>query len=341
MTTNIEMIKQHPTEIASVVRDKTFYISSDLYCAGLEDESYPLMTYGKFSRYEFCAIDENKKALSAKIRIEEIRSILRKSKELYKMDFAKQFEEKGNTNLSPAYTVQIKGKFNNLTPAQYLKENPNGLQELVNQKSYLEQHLVGKYAQSNQNQINAIIDAYNLYVSGQLDLNNVAGIQECVVYDGGMRPLVNRKVPTGVKPGCSFVYSMKITWNIGTDNPINVKIDNYYAPVIKTDKGLYNVNFSERDVTNYNSITFKMSVDEWMNSMENVEMDMRRFETVNYKKTYDEAKKLDTENKRAYTQQNQYNNVAYAPLYNAQPVQSVQMQPQPVYNNWNGGYSGQ
>lgn len=331
MTNTNDMIKQHPLEVASITRDKTFYVSSALSPAGANDGTFPLMTYGKFSRYEFCAIDENKKAVTSNVRIDAIRNIIRESKEIFKMDFAeKNKEDSSQANLSPAYTVQIKGKIANRTPAQYLKENPNGWQDLLTQKAYLEQNVNNpKYGASNQKQINAIVDAYNLYSAGQLDLSNVSSAKEMVVYDGGMRPLLNRKVPATVKPGCNFVYSLKITWKLGTDNPISVKIENYYAPVIKTDKGLLNVKYDQRDVGNSTTIVFNMSANEWMNVLENIELDMRRFECVNYKANYEEAQKLEKENRNNYMQ-NQSNQGYQQPTY-MQPQQYV------TYSNNNFG----
>ena len=293
MATNV------PNELFSVVRDKTFYITSHLAKAKLNEGEFPFMHYGKFSRFEFCVIQQNQQGqnipASAKIRVDETLHFIRLSKKAYEMHLETML--KGNndeTPSSPAYTVPINGgKFGKKTAVQYLAEHPDtGEQDLINQGKWLKDNLNKnpKYAPANQKQIDAIRDAIGLLRAGKLDLKNVHSNKVVTLFDGGMRPHMYKKVPPQINQNFHWIYELKIEWEVGAKNPVHITIQNYYAPVIKNENGTLNVKKGQMDKNNFTVNNINLSEDEWMNAVYMIESHMRNFEIVHAKSSFAEVK---------------------------------------------------
>lgn len=294
-----------PTEIASVVRDKTFYVASHLSPTSANNGDYPLMAYNSFSRYEFvniAQIDGKYTAASAKVTIPEVLQIIRYSKKIYDLYLDSRFNKKKTTQpdkstTSLAYSVKMQGKLKGKTPAQVLIENPEeGRTLLVSQGKWLSQNLQGKYKDANQRQIDAINDALNLQKIGSLSVNNIQTSSACAIYDGGMRPLIRKKIPDDVNPTCKFVYELKIEWAGSERNPAQITVQNYYAPVITQENGTLNVLKSKADPHHRIINTMSLSAEEWMNVIYAIEMDMRRFEMVYAKRNIQEAEEIQKRN---------------------------------------------
>ena len=324
---------RYPLEITNVVRKQTFYINSHLSLADEKEAEPPLMTFGHFSRYEFVIINEEKKAATANINLKDIRGVIRRSKYLLNKHYDAENDEKNITAaLSPAYTVKFtSGRMAGKTPAEILSENSQNAKMLEDQKSFLASHL-GRYPK-NQIQIDAITDAQNLFSEGKLNAQNVVKSDTRKLYLAAMRPLTRRKVPSdilahfpeNVRNSVSFVYEIMIQWTLGMpDYPVTVAIVNYYAPVEKKPDGTLNVHKKEKDNTTAIMNTMKLSVDEWMDALDDIESDIRRFRMLYASKCYKAAMNAETANRAARTPAPQAESASYQ---GPQPQQEMPYQP--------------
>lgn len=301
MATNV------PNEVFSAVRDKTLYIASHLSEAKLEEGAFPFMHYGKFSRFEFCVIQQNQQGqnipASAKIRIDEILHMLRISKKAYDMHLENELNgESKEKTLSLAYTIPINGgKFGKKTAAQYLAEHPDtGEADLISQGKWLKENLSRnpKYAPANQKQIDAIKDAIGLLRNGKLDLNNVKSNKVVTLFDGGMRPHMYKAVPPQINQNFHWIYELKVEWEIGAKNPVHITVQNYYAPVIKQENGTLNVQKGQMDKNHFTVNSINLSEDEWMNAVYMIESHMRNFELTHATKSFVAVKNALEANKQ-------------------------------------------
>lgn len=171
----------------------------------------------------------------------------------------------------PAYRPELKGqveKFFDLIQSEY-KKHLKG--RGVIEPDYRERgaHDYRKDAV----QIQAIEAALQLYHEGRL--NQQEAQKGCVetetIYRAELRPLTRRK-----KGDKCFVYSIYIRWNPGAERPIEIEIVNFYAPVVKTDKGLLNVLAKEKtdEVRN----RFSLTIDQWCWLEHILEANIRTFE---------------------------------------------------------------
>ena len=298
-----------PNELFSVVRDKTFYTTANLVKPDMQSGDYPLASYGGFSRYEFCVIQDNassqKIAASAKCKVEEILPIIRLSKKAYVLHLDSQLNDNSqDAPSSPAYTVKIFGKdFNGKTAAQYAAEHSvdEAKKAFTDQAMWLKENLAKnpKFASNNQKQIDALRDAYKLLSDGKLNLENVTSNKTIILYDGGMRPNLYKKVPNYINPNFHFVYELKIEWEIGAKSPLHIYIQNYYAPVLRNENGTLNVQKREADKQHYISNSMNLSADEWMNLIYFIESNMRNFEIINAKSNFDIVQKAISEAKNS------------------------------------------
>lgn len=306
-------VTRYPLEVVSLVRDKTFYIESNLGVALSKNNrgEQPLMVYDKFSRYVACIINKEKIPATGNIRVEDMWDIQRKSKYYYNKHMDILLEgSSGDKPTSPAYTVSIKGKvFNGKTPVQFLKENPEtGIDMMKKQGAYLKGNLTGTYANQNKAQMLALSECIKLHDAGKLDLNAIGNSKEVVLFASGIRPLKSRKLPDSIASlnikDMSFVYEVTIKWNLGNENnPISVTLENYYCPVPQLPDGRYNAQKSARVKDHVVSNTFNMSVDEWMNAMRYIETDMRNFEILHAREVRTDAETLEKNQRASYQQQ--------------------------------------
>lgn len=341
-------MNNYPLEVASIVRDKTFYVQSRLQSALEDKDTPPLMLYGKFSRYEFCLINEEKAPATANLRMSDMREILRKSHELSAhetLETVVPVAERATDMSSDAYNVKIYGgKIGGKTPAEFLKEHPDdGIQFLKEQGAFLKTRLEGKYGPANKKQMLAIADAIKLHQAGKMNLDNVSSSADIMLYDGGMRPLTNRKVKPGVQPGCSFVYELKIIWKQGAKNPVTIQIENYYAPVEKRPDGRLNVIKSKLDRNNYTKNFMNLSKHEWMDDVvAMIDDNLMMFKIINAKALLNASAEADRKQRQSsynrpepqlsdFQQSYQQPPVSVSP-YGAPPVQTTppeQMMPEP------------
>jgi len=272
-------MSNYPLEIALVQKKQTFYINSHLVPVGKDDA--PLLTYKNpesLSRYEIVIINEDKKATTANVPVNEILRLQRISDYLYPKHLEKTWKPKTADDV-----IITSGKLKGRTPSQVLLEDADGKDSLRNQYKWLKDNL-DKYPK-NKIQMDAIEQAVKLFEAGKLEVSNeVSNIE---LYESGMRPLMSRSVPSNLDSKYKFVYEISLEWLLGES--VTVSILNYYAPVEKLPDGRLNVMKSSYDKATFIKNSMTLTADEWMNCLYNINMDMRRFEQINAEKTYKES----------------------------------------------------
>lgn len=280
-------MSNYPLEIALVQKKQTFYINSHLVPVGKDDA--PLLTYKNpesLSRYELVIINEDKKATTANVPVNEILRLQRISDYLYPKHLEKTWKPKTADDV-----IITSGKLKGRTPSQVLLEDADGKDSLRSQYKWLQDNL-DKYPK-NKIQMDAIVQAVKLFDEGKLEgateLNNIS------LYVSGMRPLTSRSVPDSLDTKFKFVYEITLEWLLGEN--VTVSILNYYAPVEKLPDGRLNVMKSAYDKATFIKNSMTLTADEWMNCLYNISMDMRRFEQVHAQGTYDESVKQSYNNR--------------------------------------------
>lgn len=282
---------------------KTFCVMNELTQPECIDGSEPLSFHHEtFSRFHFVIINEDRRAVVANIPVSEMpgifkainnQAIISQVSKRLQAATASSGEERTAVRDSSAYTVFITaGKLKGKTPAGALLENAEVNKSLlINQVTWLESNLQ-KYPK-NEEQIRAIKEALQLYEAGKLTRDSAAAAipSKVDIYPGGLRPLVRRKKQNGK----SFVYHISISMYENGEKPIEIKINNFFAPVIVTDAGLYNVQAKEKedDLT----VTFNISLSEWAWFEHQTEAQMRTFENILAPNMYKKAFAANTENR--------------------------------------------
>lgn len=333
---------RYPLEIANVVRKQTFYVNSKLSLANLNPSSPkefepPLMTFGHFSRYEVCIINEDRKAATANINLTDVRGVIRRSRYLLNKHYDAETSQNDTANTSPAYSVRIaSGRLAGKTPAEVLAAGFENQQALEDQKNFLASHL-DKYPK-NKIQIDAIQQALDLARAGQLNAENIVKNDTRKLYVAAMRPLTRRKVPAdilsrypqNVQNTVSFVYEIMIQWSLGMKGyPVTVSIINYYAPVEKRPDGTLNVHKSELDRVSAIKNSMKLTADEWMDTVDSIDSDIRRFQMLYASKCYKAAMEADNANRNA--RMPEYQETSYKPQNQpSEPVPYASVQQPPM-----------
>lgn len=277
----------YPLEIFISQKKQTFYVNSHL--VKVTEDDAPLLTYSRpesLSRYETVIINENNKATTANIPVNEVMRLQRFSDVVYKMHVER--------TLSPETTFIIpQGKLKGKSPEEILLNDPDGTNKLRDHYKWLKENQE-KYPK-NAEQMAYIQKAVEDYKDGRLRNKNT--VNSVVLYETNMRPLKSKSVPQNLPQGYQFVYEIKIEWILG--NNVNVEIQNYYAPVETLSDGRLNVKKSALDKSTYTKNSFALTAEEWMNFMYNTQMDMRRFEMINAKATYDMSQQILEEKRKA------------------------------------------
>ena len=295
----MENKSKNPREIAYIVEKSTFAILDGLTESNIENEEEPLTLHSrKFSRFSFLIINQDKKAATANMNVKEMFGFLEKSYFAMQQEMLYQFNSGSNEEeeLPLAYTVTItSGTLKGRTPADVLlNDGEEGKKLLNNQYTFLKNNL-SKYPK-NKTQMDAIVNASQLLKEGKLDADAVGKGQtkRISLYSSGLRPLVNRKNNAGM----SFVYELTVDWLLGEKRPLMITIVNYYAPVIKKDDGMLNVQVKQRDQTTLRNNTVNLTFDDWAYVQHMIETDIERFESGIYWNKRKESDRYFFENRK-------------------------------------------
>ena len=295
----MENKSKNPREIAYIVEKSTFAILDGLTESNIENEEEPLTLHSrKFSRFSFLIINQDKKAATANLNVKEMVGFLEKSHFAMQQEMLYQFNSGSNEEeeLPLAYTVTItSGTLKGRTPADVLlNDGEEGKKLLNNQYTFLKNNL-SKYPK-NKTQMDAIVNASQLLKEGKLDADAVGKWQtkRISLYSSGLRPLVNRKNNAGM----SFVYELTVDWLLGEKRPLMITIVNYYAPVIKKDDGMLNVQVKQRDQTTLRNNTVNLTFEDWAYVQHMIETDIERFESGIYWNKRKESDRYFFENRK-------------------------------------------
>ena len=278
----------------------TFAVLDGLTEADIENEEEPLTLHSrKFSRFSFLIINQDKKAATANLNVKEMFGFLAKSRFAMQQEMLYRFnvtDAKEEEELPLAYTVTIaSGSLKGRTPADVLlNDGEEGKKLLNNQYTFLKNNLA-KYPK-NKVQMDAIVNASQLLKEGKLDADAVGKGQtkRISLYSSGLRPLVNRKNNAGM----SFVYELTVDWLLGEKRPLMITIVNYYAPVIKKDDGMLNVQVKQRDQTTLRNNTVNLTFEDWAYVQHMIETDIERFESGIYWNKRKESDRYFFENRK-------------------------------------------
>lgn len=282
-----KLILGNPMELASVVRNQTLIIQNGLSLAGSgSDETHPLKVYSSFSRFVFALINADRKSVTANIRVTDIPGILAASEYSYKkhMDalYSSAVVPQQEQAQSPAFTKRFtSGNMKGKTPAQIIlnaKDKEAAIEDLKKQYVWLRENAKKnkRYAEGNQEQMKAVEEAVNLFRKGELSEGaaepSSASGTVIEIYNSGFRPLTRKEK----KKGKTFIYEIRISWNIASAYPVTVEIKNYYAEVTEKENGTLNVQVKTKEAEQKNSMA--LSSAEWLNIIYMIRTNMEMFE---------------------------------------------------------------
>lgn len=274
------------TNVISIHREKTLSITPSLIRPEAAKNEQPLMIYGGkgLSRFAFCLIDENKNRVIANMRASEAGMMLEKSRHAAFLQTQAACAAKADAS-SPAYVYRFKmGNLKGRTPAEILLNDADGAAKLQQMFGYLQQN-VNRF-RANQQGMDAINDAFNLLNAGKLNADNLSSSSDIVLYDASMRSLRSKQRQDGML----LIYTFRIVWSVGAEKPVNVTIENYYAPVMQTPQGLLQINYAARDKSTELKIGMNLSEAEWFTVRESMQYTIDMFKNASMPVSYAEVK---------------------------------------------------
>ena len=87
-----------------------------------------------------------------------------------------------------------------------------------------------------------------------------------------------------------FVYHISINWITGNSYPVEIRIENYFAPVVKLPDGRWNVQVKQRDPQSVVDHRMLLTANEFMEMLYMMQANMRQFELIHAKELWDIAK---------------------------------------------------
>lgn len=351
---------KYPKEIFSVVRKtKTLSVTSLLIAADAYNDEKPLEIYGKFSRFPVTIINTQthpKNILTANIDISYIPDMLFRTKIAYQKELENSLITSPSVQTSQqgvstpgTTTVLSMGTYKGMTPVQVILREGNTA-GIERQRDFLAQN-AARYP-ANQVQINAINDAINLYMTGQLNNMNIQDTgtsnstgQRLALYSADMRPNIYKKRQDGM----SLVTAFHINWVFGNKYPVDLAISTYYAPVQRLQDGRLNVVVNGMDKSSGKKENILLSSAEWMDLCARMHRNMKQFEMVSAKKLLEAAETISKQNRENARNQAYQNPVTYTPDQNTNTVPSEILNsgmnsgyyaPQPDYSGFNPMQNG-
>lgn len=291
---------KYPFEIASNIisaKGENKVLSVEARFTRRTDDKPMQIFDDNFSRFKMTVL-AGETAAYCNIPVDEVAGIAKKT------DFAmnKHLEAKyvktagsGDEAQSPAFTERFAaGNLKGKTPADVLIENGEKGKEILNgQYKWLKENLE-KYPR-NQVLMDAIVAASKLDIEKIKENAPVSSVAPVSIIDIGCRPLIRKKR----EDGKYFCYEAHVTWDVTKNYPVNVRIVNYYAPVITRDNGALNVQISDKDTKSEIVNDFNMTAEAWLNIVEEMQIKKSGFEYIYLKSAIELAEKAEAENREA------------------------------------------
>ena len=234
------------------------------------DKESPQTLFGKFSRIVFSMIRKGS-VVKANVSFDELAEIRERTRfasaKVYESEWsgtgAVQENHEPSEDLAPAYTVQFTmGPFKGRTPADIVLENPEGNREKLQEQYKFLRDNAEKYPR-NKKLMEAISNAYELYSKNMLTPQTGNAKTEPAgnafgLYKSGYRPQREQRAD-----GMRKVREMEITFNQGNRYPVELTINEFFAPVTTTSTGLLNVQAGAKDTSTFKKVTTRMSLRDW------------------------------------------------------------------------------
>jgi hypothetical protein len=280
---------EYPRQCASIVMDKTLTCDAWLTRASAANEASPLEIFRTTtdaekkafaSRFGLILINEDKKAATGNIELNEMYNIISRTNFALNKSYELELKPKVETSeKNIAYTVKfVAGNLKGKSPAQVIFENgeDEGKKILNEQYVFLKNNLQ-KY-KDNQKIMDAITECGKLLKEGKLKKPESTSISsnEFLIYNGGMKPLIRKKDPKN--PNLCKVYEIKVICDFSRRYPVNIQIQNYYAPVDKQDNGTLNVQKSQMDKSSLINNQINVTLTVWEGFIRSIERCINAFE---------------------------------------------------------------
>lgn len=290
------MAMKYPTEIASLVRKKTF--SVDAHFSKREDDKPMVIFDDKFSRFVMTVIADGKAAFT-NVPMKELEPLRLKTEYAFKKHLDASTSSPavaaGMDTNRPAFTVHIAaGNLKGRTPADVLMKEANGKDLLNSHYKWLSEH-VQQYP-NNRKVMDAIADAAKLDLSQIKPDASAQGTFTMSLLDISVRPLTRRKRDDGL----CLIYEAQITWDDSQNYPVMVTIDNFYAPVVTKDNGMLNVLVSKKDTSTEVRNSFVMTAEEWVDIVYRMTSARDAFKLINFNPAFKAAEAAEKEAREAY-----------------------------------------
>ncbi len=290
------MASKYPYDIVSIVRKKTLSVEAHLIP---DFETSPLKVFHEsYSRFVFTILDKEseQKAAYMNIHVDELSRI----KAVTDIAFASTFKTSTPLPEFPDAPLVTSVRFRmgiakGKTPFDVLSENyDKGTQLLNDQYTFLAKG-ADRYP-ANKQEMEAILQASNLdpSVFKKKD-QDVGTFSPITVFEQTARPLTRKTDESGR----SFCYEGKVMWLPGQNYPVEIQISNYYAPVVKKENGLLNVQVSQK--TAETKKNFVLTDGEWLAAVEA----MKRAVDAFYISCFARAYQTSEESARARREANQ------------------------------------
>lgn len=283
----------YPFDVVSYVRQKTFSVEARF---SEEKEESPLKVFSDFSRYVFTVIQDGK-AATTNIHIDDLPGMIAKSEYAFSRYMDSIYGEiAGETeNLSPGFTVRFNvGTLKGKTPVEVLKENGEKGREILNNQYKWYKDNLSKFP-DNKKYMDAIRDAGKLDPEAIASFNKGNSSRPITILEISTRPLVRKKRADGK----CFCYECKVMFDSSKKYPVNVQIENYYAPVVVKENGLLNVVLKEKDNNTKVLNSFDMSAEEWLNTLDEMRAIRDDFRVLRRNAAFQLANDGDRKNREA------------------------------------------
>ena len=248
-----------------------------------------------FSRFKMTILI-GKSASTCNIPIDELAGIIKKTDFAMNKHLDAEYSSPVTTDSqgsSPAFTERFAaGNLKGKTPADVLIENGEAGKSILNKQYLWLKENLEKYPK-NQILMDAISDASKLDIDKLKDMKPAASVKPISILNIGCRPLIRKKR----EDGKCFCYEAHITWDITKNYPVNIRIVNYYAPVVTRENGSLNVQISEKDGSSEITNEFNMTAESWLNIVDEMKTKKDGFEFIYLKNSIELAEKADAENR--------------------------------------------
>lgn len=304
--------------VTHMTKNKTFSVEPR-FSRKTDDSPLKIFAPG-LSRFVFTTINSGKVA-KCNVPISALADMEQRTQYAFNkyMEYTCRPSAASDGKTSPAYTKKFfAGSLKGKTPADILAENgENGKTILNDQYKWLKANL-DKFPK-NKELMEAIMDAATLDVSG-LKKDTTIAPPIVPILDIGCRPLQRKTRGDGK----CFCYEIHITFDASRDYPVNIKINNYYAPVLKRNDGTLNVKLSEKDQSSEIIGDFSMTAGDWNDTLDIMRLCKDSFFKNNFGNHLKMAEKAEYDNIQANKLQANNNQTSGGYPENVTPVNSYE-----------------